>query len=136
MFHLSSRNMGLILLEKSWTLYTCTSLYVVSHTKILCKHMFNLLIFFFLLEAGLMTAKCQTQRHAAKVRRLKLFFFTFNKMSPNLYFLFSWRAGLINPNMAVMESDNLHAAEEKVKIIEYYCIGASLSASCRAMSLL
>jgi hypothetical protein len=58
------------------------------------------------------------------------------KKSPNLSFLFSWRIGLINPNRAVMESDNLHAAEEKVKIIKYYCIGASLSASCCAKCLI
>ena len=80
-------------------------------------HVYFADLFYFILEAGLMTAKCQTQRRVAKVCRLKLFFLHLTKMSPNLYFLFSWRTGLINPNMAVMESDNLHAVKEKVKII-------------------
>ena len=45
-------------------------------------------------------------------------------MSPNISFNFSLRIGLIDPNRAVMESDNLHAAKEKekAKVIKYITV--------------
>lgn len=76
-----------------------------------------------------MTAKCQTKNRIAKVCQVQVFLFTFNKMTPNSPFLFfSWRIGLIDPNRAIMESDNLHAAKKKVKVIkdisllEHHCL--------------
>jgi hypothetical protein len=99
-------------------------------------HVYFADLFYFFLEAGLMTAKCQTQSHVAtKVCQAQVILFTFNKkraLTSHFFFII----GLINPNKAVMESDNLHDAKQKVKIIKYYCFGASLSASCSAKCLI
>jgi hypothetical protein len=65
-----------------------------------------------------MTAESQTESHA-KVCRAQVILCTFNKLSPNLSPSFFKRIiGLADANMAVTETANLDAAEEKVKIIK------------------
>jgi hypothetical protein len=46
-------------------------------------HVYFADLFYFFLEAGLMTAKCQTQSHVAtKVCQAQVILFTFNKKEP------------------------------------------------------
>ena len=58
--------------------YKPVLIFVLLHTK---KNILLIILFYFL-EAGLMTAKCQTESHVAKVCQAQVILFTFKKNEP------------------------------------------------------
>ena len=73
--------------QRTWVLpywrsrghYKPVLIFVLLHTQ---KKTILLNILFYFLQAGLMTAKCQTESHVAKVCQAQVILFTFKKNEP------------------------------------------------------